>query len=202
MLTREQAQQVAYIAASSGTPLAEIARDWDITPAVIYNAFKRYEIPYTRQKTQFEEHLALQAQSLTPPELYAWRAGISFPSLRRAAWENQQRMTMNTYAERKAFWEKLLDKLDFNDAKGFCTRNYLPVPMTAHWFHRIYNPEQMLLWGFTRLLVVEAEHLSDHQRFKAPDAELFALGKGKTVVPIGANIANEAFRFTRQYQLC
>lgn len=199
-LDRDTTLQAAQLIANGATAI-EVARGWDISASTLYTAFSRYEIKLERNTTSPAEHVALQQASLTPPEVYAHRAGIAFPTLRRYAWELGETLAINTYAERKAFWEAKFDGFDPGNCRAFCTLNDIPVPMVAHWYHKLHNPSQQLLWGFTQLLTVTTDQFCDITRYKDPEATLHALGKGKTVVPIGIRLANEVFHAS-EYQHC
>jgi transposase-like protein len=192
-LNADQARQAADLVASGSTVL-EVAQGWGVAPSTLYNALRRHGIKLERERTPAKDHLDLQAASGTPPEIYALRAGLTLNTLRRYAWENSRKLPMNSYAERKAYWEAQLDSFNPYTARAFCVLNNLPVPMVAHWYHKLNNPSQLLLWGFTQLMLVPGDQFADVTRFNDPDATLFALGKGKTVVPIGIRLANEVYR--------
>lgn len=188
-LAIQAADQIA-----AGTTVAELAKNWGMSRGTIYNGLRRYELPLRSNRTDWQEHLELQRLSGVPPELYAHRAGVAFASLRRAAWEAKQPLVVNTYAERSAFWAKLLDSFDPRHARTFCVMHDLPVTMVAHWFHKLNNPTHLLLWGFSQLLTVQGDQFTDVSRFHDRAANEFVLGKGKTCAHLNVRVANEVFR--------
>lgn len=191
-MTADLAQQAAALVAG-GMSVVEVAQGWGVSASTLYSAFRRFEIELQRPTTSAAEHLELQRASNTPPELYAHRAGLTLNTLRKYAWECGAALAMNTYAERKAFWEEKFDTFDPANARAFCVLNDLPLTMTAHWYHKLNNTSQLLLWGFTQLMGVRGDQFADVTRYNDPAATLFALGKGKTVVPIGIRLANEVY---------
>lgn len=191
-MTADLAQQAAALVAG-GMSVVEVAQSWDVSASTLYSAFRRYDIQLERHTTSAAEHLELQRASNTPPELYAHRAGLTLNTLRKYAWECGTALAMNSYAERKAFWEEKFDTFNPFNARAFCVLNDLPVTMVAHWYHKLNNPSQLLLWGFANLMTVPGNQFADVTRYNDPAATLFALGKGKTVVPIGIRLANEVY---------
>ena len=191
-INRDQAQQAAGLIAA-GTSVREIAEGWEVSTSALYSAMRRHGIQVERPVITAKEHVALQQASGTPPEVYAARAGLTLNTLRRYAWQDGQTLAMNTYAERKAFWEEKFDTFNPFNARAFCVLNDLPVTMVAHWYHKLNNPSQLLLWGFANLMTVPGDQFADVTRYNDPAATLFALGKGKTVVPIGIRLANEVY---------
>jgi hypothetical protein len=191
-INRDQAQQAAGLIAA-GTSVREIAEGWEVSTSALYSAMRRHGIQVERPVITAKEHVALQQASNTPPELYAHRAGLTLNTLRKYAWECGAALAMNTYAERKAFWEEKFDTFNPFNARAFCVLNDLPVTMVAHWYHKLNNPSQLLLWGFANLMTVPGDQFADVTRYNDPAATLFALGKGKTVVPIGIRLANEVY---------
>jgi hypothetical protein len=197
-ISHEQVLQ-AHELVRRGTPVAEIAEKWGIGRTNLYKAFGRYglKLEHPPAAARALEHIEGQITSGVPPELYAYRAGISEATMRRWNWEHGIRATTNTYAERKAYWQDQLELFDPANAKGFCTARNLPLPMTALWYHRIHNPQALLL-------ELETDQFQDFQRYAIPaslkNPPLFALGFGRNAVPIGMRIANEAYRFARKYQ--
>ena len=193
-ITEDLARQAAALA-ERGTPIREIAVNWGLSPEGMYAALRRYGIKIERGTTTPAQHVTQQQVSGLPPEVYASRAGISFETLRRYAWEYGEKLATNTYALRSKWWLEKFDTFSPKNVKAFCQINSLPVPMVAHWYHRLHYPRELLLWGFDQLLVVEGEHFGDYVRFAVPRADLYAMGQGKQCVPIEARIANEAYRF-------
>lgn len=191
-MTADLAQQAAALVAG-GMSVVEVAQSWDVSASTLYSAFRRFDIELQRPTTSAAEHLGLQRASNTPPELYAHRAGLTLNTLRKYAWECGAALAMNTYAERKAFWEEKLDTFDPANARAFCVLNDLPLTMVAHWYHKVFSPSTLLLWGFTQLMAVRGEQFADIERYNDPEATQFALGIGKTVVPISIRLANEVF---------
>ena len=191
-INRDQAQQAAGLIAA-GTSVREIAEGWEVSTSALYSAMRRHGIQVERPVITAKEHVALQQASGTPPEVYAARAGLTLNTLRRYAWQNGQTLAMNTYAERKAFWEAQLDQFNPINSRAFSVLNDLPVQQVAHWYHKLHNPQQLLLWGFTQLMVVRTDQFYDIERYKDPEATLFALGLGKAAVPISIRLANEVF---------
>lgn len=199
-MNRDEALQAAELV-EQGNSVRAIAQSWGITPATIYSALKRYGIEPDRPASITpSEHIELQRQSGLPPEVYAYRAGIRAPSLRRYAWNAGEKLAMNLHTEKKAWWERELDAFSPENAQAFCALRDVPVPMVAHWYHLINRPPALLLWGFNRLLRVKGDQFQDFQRFNDPEAELFALGQGKLAVPISVRLADEIFRHAQPYQ--
>lgn len=191
-INRDQAQQAAGLIAA-GTSVREIAEGWEVSTSALYSAMRRHGIQVERPVITAKEHVALQQASNTPPELYAHRAGLTLNTLRKYAWECGAALAMNTYAERKAFWEGKFDAFDPVNARAFCMLNDLPLTMVAHWYHKVFSPSTLLLWGFTQLMAVRGEQFADIERHNDPEATQFALGIGKTAVPISIRLANEVF---------
>lgn len=194
MITEDMARQAAALT-ERGTPLKEIAQNWNLSAEGMYAAMKRYGITITRTTISPEQHVTMQRASGLVPEIYAVRAGLSPETLRKHAWTAQKPLALNTFAERKAWWLEKFDAFSPVNARAFCQLNDLPVPMVAHWYHRIHNPRELLLWGFNQLLRVEGEQFKDFVRHAVPKADLYAIGQGKNSVPVEARIAAEAFRF-------
>lgn len=194
------AAQDAAAAVARGTSVAQVAESWKVSPGTLYRAFKRYDITLPNMRQNAETHLDLHAQSGVPPEVYAHRASISLATMRRYAWGLDRKLPVNTHAERVAYWQAKLDTFNPQHARAFCALHDLPLPMVAHWYHKLNNPPQLLLWGFNELLTVEGDQFRDFSRYADKDASLYALGQGKHAVPIGIRLANEVFSFTRQYQ--
>jgi hypothetical protein len=193
-ITEDMARQAAWLT-ERGTPLKEVAINWGISPEGMYAALKRYGIQIKRTKTTPAEHVAHQQASNLPPEVYALRAELSPETLRRYAWESGKKLAINTFAERKAWWLEKFDTFSPINARAFCQLNNLPVPMVAHWYHRLHDPKELLLWGFNQLHRVNGEQFTDYVRFAVARADLYAIGQGKSSVPIEARIATEAYRF-------
>lgn len=198
-ITEEAAKQVGTMA-QQGASVIEIANSWGVKPTTLYKALKRYGVNYTRNALSPTDHLDMQAESGTPPEVYAARANLTLNTMRRYAWENERRLAMNTFAERKAYWLRKLDEFDPTKVKAFAAMHLVPVPMLAHWYHRLNGPSQLLLWGFNNLLVLDGDQFRDFPRYADPKADLYAIGQGKNCAPVSAIIASEAFRFARPYQ--
>lgn len=199
MITADNVQQAGELI-QRGHSTTSIAASWGVSASALYKALKRHNIDTTRTTLTPTEHLDMQAESGTPPELYAMRAGLAFNTIRRYAWDEGRKLAMNTQAERKAYWTAKIDRLDISSVKTFAELHMLPVPMLAQWYHKIVNPSALLLWGFNQLLVVDGDQFRDVGRYAHPRAELFALGLGKLAVPVDTNIAGEVFKFTRPYQ--
>lgn len=199
-LDREQVRQAAELMLR-GRSIAEIANSWGVNRSALYKAFDRYDIPRPEvPKLDAMDHLALQAESGTPPEIYAYRAGLKLATVRRYAWDYGQPLTCNTYAERKAWWERRLETFDPHHVKAFTQCENVPLLELAQWYHRINRPMQLMLWGFNELLYVEAPQFEDISRFADTASDLFALGRGRDCVPISTRIATEVFNFASKYQ--
>lgn len=202
MSKRDDALQLQNLL-QQGATIGQISESWGVSRASLYYRLKAngLELPANGRMSP-EEHLELQRESGTPPEVYAARAGIASASLRRYGYDLGITPALNTYAMKKAWWEKELDAFSPENAKVFCTLRNLPLTLVAEWYHRVNKPRALLLWGFNRLLRVEGEQFMDFQRFADPSAELFALGAGKLAVPIGVRLADEVFKHAQPYQPC
>lgn len=200
MLINEDAAKQVAVMALQGASVTEIAHSWGVNPATLYKALKRYGINYTQTRMTQLEHLDMQAESGTPPEVYAARANLTLNTMRRYAWDNNRKLAMNTFAERKAYWLRKLDEFDPSRVKAFAAMHLVPVPMLAQWYHKLQRPSQLLLWGFNNLLVLDGDQFRDFPRFADPKADMYAIGQGESCAPVSAIIASEAFRFARAYQ--
>ncbi len=185
-----------------GATVTQIAESWGKSRWQLYRLLDRYGLENPNVRLNVEDHVLLQQESGVPPEVYAYRAGINPKSLRRYCWNMGEKPALHTYAEKKAWWEKQLDAFSPENAQAFCTLRNVPVVLVAEWYHRIHKPRALLLWGFNRLLCVEGEQFMDFQRFADPEAQMFALGAGRTAVPIKVRLADEVFKFARPYQQC
>lgn len=199
VLNTETTHQVAELI-RQGHSVAEIAAGWGITACAIYKALKREHLMPAAARTTPAEHLDLQRASECPPEVYAHRAGMSFATLRRHAWAEKVKLACNTHAERKAWWIRRFTEFSPANAKAFCALNDLPVPMVAHWYHKLAPHPVTLLWGFNQLLVLPEDKVPIPARLKDKTGTLFAVGRGKTAVPISIRTANELFSFAHSYQ--
>lgn len=199
MITEELAEELGEMA-RNGASIAAVAKSWGHKPGTLYKALKRHNIDLTRDALTPDQHLDMQIESGTPPELYAQRAGMAFNTLRRWAWDRQRRLAMNTFADRKAYWLPKVEQLEPTRIKAYAAMHMAPVPMLAHWYHRLLAPQALLLWGFNDLLVIGSDQFSDFVRYSDPRAELYAIGQGKNCAPVGAIVAGEAFKHARTYQ--
>ena len=196
-ISRNDAQTAGLLLAR-GETVADIAENWGVSRHALYYALRRYNIPTQREKHSVEQLLAEQARSNIPPELYAWRIGIAPATLRRYAWAAKQKLAVNTYKERRAFWDQVLGDFTPDNIKGFLQRKDLPLQQVAEWYHRINKPEQLLLWGFADLRVVTSDMFSDWQRFTDVEGT-FALGAGTDCTPVNSRLATEAFTHSHTY---
>ncbi len=186
---------------TQGTTIAQVSEAWGKSRSQLYKLLYKHGLSLpSDQRLSQEEHMQLQQESGTPPEVYAYRAGISPATLRRYGWDMGLTPALNTHAAKKAWWERELDAFSPENAQVFCTLRNLPVLLVAEWYHKLNKPRALLLWGFNRLLRVEGEQFMDFQRFADPSTKLFALGAGKLVVPIGVRLADEIFKHAQHYQ--
>ena len=201
-ISREMARQASGLI-ESGARLTEVAESWDVGQSTLHAALKRHNLSTRKNQFSLEQHLKFQQVSGIPPELYAYRAGIGFPSLRRAAWLNKEQLVMNTYQERKDYWTEHLMMFRPKDLKAFCVFKDAPIQQVAYWFHRLHNPEKILLWGFSELMTLSESGktlFNDIARFESASPTEFYLGHNRVLIPIPSNIASEVYRHACSYQ--
>lgn len=204
-LSVDDAEQ-AMSALEAGNTIQEIAASWDVTPAAIRHAIARHPSSINLQalKTSLSDHLAnCLDDPTTPPELYAWRADINFQSLRRQAWSEGKKLPCNTNMQRKAFWSKTLADGGFNPrhVTAWCAAHNLPLDQVAHWFHRLTNPQHVLLWGYPDLLLVNDPRFLDVYRWADDRTDRFVLGYGKLAMRVAPRVASEAARLATPYSM-
>ena len=187
-ITRDQAEAIVA-AHAAGEQMTALADAWGVKRHAIYNALRRYKL----QLQGREDHIALQQVSATPPELYAYRAGISYNSLRVKAHNRGERLAVTSNLERKAYWAKLLESFDGLNLRAFCRGADVPVVMTAYWYHRIEKPKQALLWGMAQVIEVDPEAFENAPKKHDPDA-LFAIGMGSRIRTLSPSAAGQIYR--------
>lgn len=188
-ITRDEALAIIKLHAD-GMGITAIAGEWGVERYDIYNALRDHGLKL-HARPDVTELVELQRESNVPPELFAYREHISYESLRVRAWQEGTKLTMTSNLERKAFWQKLLETFDGENARAFCNYHRLPVAMTAYWYHRLYKPNQTLLWGFSKVVEVDREQVRVNR--KDPLA-LFALGWGAKTSALSAAEASAIFQ--------
>lgn len=197
-MSAENTAQAYAILQRGNVSVPELAESWGLSPSTVYGALARHKMPLRRPK--IEEQVEAQRASDVPPEVYAWRAGISVASLKKYAYDVQKPLNMSSYATKKDWWLAKLDQLDPQRVQAFCIREHLPVHQLAYWFHKIENPSDTLLWGFTELRIVDNVMFNDIGRFHNPHAPTHVIGRGKSIAQIDIRVATEAYGFSRAYQ--
>jgi hypothetical protein len=150
-------------------------------------------------KTTPLEHVHLQQQSGTPPDVYAARAGLTCKSLRVYAAQHHTQLNMRLHTEARAWWEETLKRLDPTKLQAFCITEDVPVKLVAYWYHRIYTPQDTLLWGYNSLRVLSADLFDDVARFNNDYAPTHVLARGKAIAHVDLRVAAEAFKHSRAY---
>lgn len=173
----------------AGEKITAIAHSLGVKRHAIYNALRRLKM----QLPEKEDHVALQQKSGLPPELYAYRAGISAESLRVMAHQRGEKLTNSKDAERKAFWAQAIATFDGVNVRAFCQAQDLPLVRVAYWYHRIHKPQKALLWGFNRIVEIPAESFDLAPAAFDPEA-LFVLGRGREVRTTSSAEANRLYR--------
>lgn len=187
----------AYRLVLDGTAsVQELADSWGIARETIYGAFARYDKPL-RLGPSPEEHIELQQQSGTPPEVYAARAGIQTATLRQYAYLHEQQLGLRLHSEAKQWWTEKLRTLRPQHLQHFCIQENLPVHLVAKWFHLINKPPATLLWGFSELREVTCDMFNDVGRFHNQHAPTHVLGRGRSVSSVDARVATEAYKHSR-----
>lgn len=181
-----------------GSSVIEVAQAWDVSPAAIYSALKRYDLELPKKPSP-ADHVKAQQESGVPPDLYAARAGIALPTLRNYASSLGQRLGLSLLTETREWWAERIEDLDPAHLQSFCITHDLPVHLLGEWYHRIKNPEATLLWGFTDLREVTCDMFHDVARFANQHAPTHLLGRGITTVRTDIRIATEAYRHSVPY---
>lgn len=173
----------------AGEKATAIAHSLGVKRHDIYNAMRRFAMRLPEKK----DHVALQQKSGLPPELYAYRAGISAESLRIMALQRGEKLTYSKDAERKAYWAQALATFDGVNTRAFCQAQDLPLVRVAYWYHRIHKPSSTLMWGFNQNVEIAAESFDLAPAAFDPEA-LFVLGRGREVRTISSAEANRLYR--------
>lgn len=187
-LTRKDAEEILD-RLSDGEGASAIADSIGVKRHAIYNALRRYKL----QLPEKEDHIALQQASKAPPELYAYRAGISAESLRVKAWQRGEPLAVTSNAARKEYWSRLFESFDGLNTREFCAAMITPVAMVAYWYHRIKKPNRPLLWGMQKAIELDPEVFEGLPVKYDPQA-LFAVGMGSRVKTIDSSTASRIYR--------
>lgn len=173
----------------AGEKVTAIAHSLGVERHAVYNALRRFEM----QLPEKGDHVVLQQKSGLPPELYAYRTGISAESLRVMAYQRGEKLAYTKDAERKAFWAQAIATFDGVNVRAFCQAQNLPLVRVAYWYHRIHKPPKALLWGFNRIVEIPAESFDLVPAAFDPEA-FFVLGRGRKVRTTSSMEANRLYR--------
>lgn len=190
---------LAYQHVQRGTTVAELAEAWDVSRATIYGAFAKHGLPL-RTGPSPEEHVRLQQQSGTPPEVYAYRAGIKVETLRGYAYAYGMRLALRLHTDSKAWWAETLTRFDPAACMNFLIRENLPLQLVAKWFHLLNKPAITLLWGFTEVRELTCDRYNDVGRFNNRHASTHVLGRGRTLAHVDIRVASEAYRYSHAWK--
>lgn len=193
-ITRDVAEQAVDLI-GAGTSVVELCEGWGCKRSTLYSAIKRFDLTLPSQLAKLEpvDHVHLQISSKVPPEVYAYRAGISPETLRKYAQLAQLKLAMTKHSEKKAWWAALLDGMSYVNCKTFCRMHHVSVLQVAHWWHKIYRPRATLLWGYAQVITLSADDIRLFA-YDSPSVAHFALGRGSNCVPISDLAARELYR--------
>ncbi|MFV1943456.1 hypothetical protein VPH49_21830 [Pseudomonas luteola] len=192
-MTRDVTEQ-AHELLTRGTTVPELCESWNLKRSTLYNALKRYGFTTPSSDVGPEDHVDLQILSGTPPEVYAARAGLSPESLKRYATLYGKKLTMSKLTQKREWWVKVLDGFSYQNARAFCNMNNLPMPLVAQWWHRIYKPNRLLLWGYAEVMEIGYENSKFMNREPMNSNVLYALCKDGLCTPIDIRTAKELYK--------
>lgn len=149
--------QAMDILLKEGLSIAEIARRIGCTAGMLYTMRSRMGLTRPRVKL---DHLALQRQSGTPPEVYVFRAGIKLATLRGYASDAGERLPLAGKLERQEWWTGVFrhhNTNQWNLARIAGQENW-PLQEAAKWLHIIQKIQGTWVYGTDKPFQTQLPH--------------------------------------------
>lgn len=139
--------QAMEVLRKEGYTIAEIAEKLGIKPATLYTIRSKMGITKLQRQASID-HVALQLQSGTPPEVYCFRAGIKIQSLRTYASNKEQRLAIASIVERQQWWRKQLHQhgVTRRNVATMCRMNRWPLLHAVKQLHAVDKPKGTWLY--------------------------------------------------------
>ena len=149
--------QAMALLQEEGLSIAEIARRIGCTAGMLYTMRSRMGLTRPRVKI---DHLTLQRQSGTPPEVYAFRAGIKLATLRDYATDAGVRLPLAGKLERREWWAGVFrhhNVSQWNLARIAGQENW-PLKEAAKWLHVIQKIRGTWTYGTDKPFQIQLPH--------------------------------------------
>lgn len=134
-----------------GRSLEDFFREeYDLSPTSIYRRAKFFGvvIPSNRRHDR-RKVLYAQRESLTPPDVVAWRLGISLGTLRQ--WSSREKLPLkgNKPYQKRRWWTEQFAGVPLDKLAEHVVEQHLPPHLAAHWYAQAYQPEEAMCWDFS-----------------------------------------------------
>lgn len=142
-LTPQKRQEILTRLSAGEKPQA-LAIEFGVSRNTIYGV--RHRAGQSARRLGID-HVSLQQQSMTPPEVYCHRAGIQLATLRSYCHRHQMRPTLSNIAERRIWWREALSGVTPDALHSACIANGWPLLHAARWMHDLYQIHGTWLYG-------------------------------------------------------
>lgn len=142
-LTPQKRQEILTRLSAGEKPQA-LAIEFGVSRNTIYGI--RHKAGQSTRRLGID-HVALQQQSMAPPEVYCHRAGIQLATLRSYCSDAGQRPTLSSITERRVWWRKALMGVTPDTLHSACIANGWPLLHAARWLHDLYQIHGTWLYG-------------------------------------------------------
>lgn len=146
--------QAMDILLKEGLSIAEIARRIGCTAGMLYTMRSRLGLTKKRVKI---DHLTLQRQSGTPPEVYTFRAGIKLATLRDYASNEGVRLPLAGKLERREWWANTFRHHNVSqwNLTRIAGQERWPLKEAAKWLHLISTIQGTWVYGTAKPFQVQ-----------------------------------------------
>lgn len=151
--------QAMDILIREGLSIAEIARRIGCTAGMLYTM--RSRLGLTKKRTKID-HLALQRQSGTPPEVYTFRAGIKLATLRDYASNAGERLPLAGKLERREWWTGVFRHHNVSqwNLTRIAGQERWPLQEAAKWLHLISTIQGTWVYGTAKPFQVQIQRIA------------------------------------------
>ena len=180
-LTPQKRQEILTRLSAGEQPQA-LAIEFSVSRNTIYGI--RHKAGQSTRRLGID-HVALQQQSMAPPEVYCHRAGIQLATLRSYCSDAGTRPALGSISERRTWWRHQLMGTRPETLNAACIAQGWPLIHAVRWMHDLYEIHGTWLYGPSQPIPVplSQQALLDLQTDAEPSDHVLVNGRSVAFCP-------------------